>query len=46
MLRETELFVDSVFRPSTCAQGAPSCVEGRENRSVLDLLTANYTVPQ
>ena len=43
MQRETELFISSVFRPSTCAQGAPSCVEGRENRSVLDLLRANYT---
>jgi mono/diheme cytochrome c family protein len=43
MQRETELFIGSVFRPSTCAQGAPSCVEGRENRSVLDLLKANYT---
>jgi hypothetical protein len=43
MQRETELFIGSVFRPSTCAQGAPSCVEGRENRSVLDLLGANYT---
>ena len=43
MQRETELFIGSVFRPSTCAQGAPSCVEGRENRSVLDLLRANYT---
>jgi mono/diheme cytochrome c family protein len=41
--REIELFVESVFRPSTCAQGAPSCVEGREDRSVLDLLTADYT---
>jgi mono/diheme cytochrome c family protein len=43
MQRETELFISSVFRPSTCAQGALSCVEGRENRSVLDLLRANYT---
>jgi hypothetical protein len=43
MQRETELFIDSVFRPSTCAQGAPNCAAGRENRSVLDLLTANYT---
>ena len=43
MQRETELFIGSVFRPSTCAQGAPNCVEGRENRSVLDLLRANYT---
>jgi mono/diheme cytochrome c family protein len=43
MQRETELFIGSVFRPSTCAQGAPSCVEGKENRSVLDLLRANYT---
>src|SRR5678815_3074488 len=43
MQRETELFIDSVFRPSTCAQGAPNCADGREKRSVLDLLTANYT---
>ncbi len=49
MQRETELFIDSVFRPSTCAQGrleqgqGTSCVDGRENRSVLDLLRANYT---
>jgi len=42
-VRETELFVDSILRPSTDAQGAPSTVEGRENRSVLDLLTADYT---
>jgi hypothetical protein len=41
--REVELFVQSVFRPSTCAQGAPSCVEGRDDRSVLDLLKADYT---
>jgi len=42
-VRETELFLDSILRPSTDAQGAPSTVEGRENRSVLDLLTADYT---
>jgi mono/diheme cytochrome c family protein len=41
--RETELFLDSILRPSTDAQGAPSTVEGRENRSVLDLMTADYT---
>jgi hypothetical protein len=72
--RETELFLDSILRPSTlqqaqgrpeqsrgttAAQGAPSTVdgstpltvdpeqgrrvEGRDNRSVLDLLTADYT---
>jgi mono/diheme cytochrome c family protein len=41
--RETELFIDSVFRPSAYAQGAPSGVEGRENRGVLELLTADYT---
>jgi hypothetical protein len=41
--REMELFVDSVFRPSAYAQGAPSGVEGREDRSVLDLLSADYT---
>jgi hypothetical protein len=43
MQRETELFISSVFRPATCAQGAPGCVAGREDRSVLDLLRANYT---
>jgi len=57
-VRETELFLDSILRPSTLrqaqgrpeqgrgttdAQGAPSTVEGRENRSVLELLTADYT---
>src|SRR5688572_21065984 len=41
--RETELFLDSILRPSAVAQGAPSSVEGRENRSVLDLMTADYT---
>jgi hypothetical protein len=34
-VRETDLFLDSILRPSTDAQGAP--------RSVLDLLTADYT---
>jgi hypothetical protein len=42
-VRETELFLDSILRPSTMAQGAANRVEGRENRSVLELLTANYT---
>jgi len=42
-VRETELFLESILRPSTNAQGAPSTVEGRENRSVLELLTADYT---
>ena len=42
-VRETELFLDSILRPSTGAQGAPSTAEGRENRSVLELLTADYT---
>jgi mono/diheme cytochrome c family protein len=42
-VRETELFLDSILRPSTDAQGAPSTVEGRDNRSVLELLTADYT---
>ena len=40
---ELRLFIDSVLRgdrPSTNAQGAPSGVEGR---SVVDLLTADYT---
>jgi hypothetical protein len=42
-VRETELFLDSILRPSTDAQGAPSTAEGLENRSVLELLTADYT---
>jgi mono/diheme cytochrome c family protein len=42
-VRETELFLDSILRPSTGAQGAPSTAEGRANRSVLELLTADYT---
>jgi mono/diheme cytochrome c family protein len=42
-VRETELFVDSVLRPSTDAQGAPGTAEGRGTRSVLELLTADYT---
>jgi hypothetical protein len=44
-VRETELFLDSILRPSTLghAQGAPSTVEGTPNRSVLELLTADYT---
>jgi hypothetical protein len=57
-VRETELFLDSILRPSTDAhpstslgvtlssskgQGAPSGAEGRANRSVLELLTADYT---
>jgi hypothetical protein len=44
-VRETELFLDSILRPSTLrqAQGAPSIAEGRANRSVLELLTADYT---
>jgi mono/diheme cytochrome c family protein len=41
--RELELFVDSVLRPSTDAQGAPSGVEGRSTGSVMDLLTADHT---
>ena len=41
--RETELFLDSILRPSPDAQGAQRSVEGRENRSVLALLTADYT---
>ena len=35
-VRETELFVDSILRPAPDAQG-------RRDRSVLDLLTADYT---
>ena len=33
--RETELFIDSVFRPASTGRG--------EERSILELLTANYT---
>ncbi len=40
---ELELFADSIFRPSAYAQGAPSAVEGREDRSVVDLLRATHT---
>jgi mono/diheme cytochrome c family protein len=40
---ELRLFVDSVLRPSADAQGAPSGVEGRSDRSVMDLLTADHT---
>ena len=40
---ELRLFVDSVLRPSAYAQGGPSGVEGRSDRSVMDLLTADYT---
>ena len=40
MHKETTLFVDSILRPSAYAQDAPS---GVRDRSVLDLLTANYT---
>ena len=41
--REMELFLDSVFRPSAYAQDGPSGVAGRDDRSVLELLSANYT---
>ena len=41
--RETELFLDSVLRPAAYGQGAPSTAEGSGNRSVLDLMTADYT---
>src|SRR5204862_5223140 len=37
---ELRLFVDSVLRPSAYAQGVPSGVEGRRDRSVFELLTA------
>jgi mono/diheme cytochrome c family protein len=40
---ELRLFVDSVLRPSAYAQGGPGGVEGRSDRSVMDLLTADYT---
>jgi mono/diheme cytochrome c family protein len=47
MRRETELFLDSVFRPATHAGGGPSvggsARAGGEERSVLELLTADYT---
>jgi hypothetical protein len=39
-VRETDLFLDSILRPSADAQGGPRTGEGR---SVLDLLTADYT---
>src|SRR5688572_24338686 len=40
---ELRLFIDSVLRPSAYAQGDPSAVEGRGDRSVIDLLTADHT---
>jgi hypothetical protein len=40
---ELVLFADSIFRPSAYAQDAPSGVEGREDRSVVDLLRAKHT---
>ena len=40
---ELRLFVDSILRPSAYAQGGPSAVEGRSDRGVFDLLTADYT---
>jgi uncharacterized protein DUF1588/uncharacterized protein DUF1592/uncharacterized protein DUF1595/uncharacterized protein DUF1585/uncharacterized protein DUF1587 len=55
---ELRLFIDSIFRPSAYARGAPtlrlaqgrpeqgrgtSAVEGRGDRSVFELLTADYT---
>jgi hypothetical protein len=40
---ELRLFLDSVLRPSAYAQGGPSGVEGRSDRSVFDLLTADHT---
>ena len=49
-VRETELFLDSILRSSASAPGASSGVDGRpstlqraQGRSVLDLLTADYT---
>jgi hypothetical protein len=42
-VRETELFLDSILRPAAEAQGGAGRVEGRTNRSVLELLTADYT---
>jgi mono/diheme cytochrome c family protein len=43
MKQELRLFIDSVLRPSTDAQGGPSGVEGRSDGSVYDLLTADHT---
>jgi len=40
---ELRLFVDSVFRPSAYAPGDRKGVDGRSNRSVIDLLTADDT---
>ena len=40
---ELRLFVDSVLRPSADAPGAASGSEERSDRSVLELLTADYT---
>jgi hypothetical protein len=42
-VRETELFLDSVLRPAAEGQGAAGSVDRRVNRSVLELLTADYT---
>jgi hypothetical protein len=42
-VRETELFLDSILRPAAEGQDASSGVERRVNRSVLELLTADYT---
>ena len=40
---ELRLFIDSVFRPAEYAPGIPVAAEGRNARSVVDLLTADYT---
>ncbi len=42
-VRETELFLDSILRSSTDAQGTAGTVEARGNRSVLEVMTADYT---
>ena len=41
--RETELFLDSVLRPSSTASGAAAGRETSSEHSVLELLTADYT---
>jgi hypothetical protein len=40
---ELRLFIDSILRPSSYAQGAASAVEGRSDPSVMELLTADHT---
>lgn len=40
---ELTLFADSIFRPAAYAQDAPNPTEAREDRSVVDLLSASHT---